>query len=86
VVGTRVWKRLGRSCRGALRRLVEPDHLRRCLDILEGLPRLDDGEAIGSWLSGREAESEAMPDRARQHLFDEWFGGAYDEPRRKEDA
>jgi hypothetical protein len=67
-------------------RLVEPDHLRRCLDILEGLPRLDDGEAIGSWLSGREAESEAMPDQARQQLFDEWFGGAYDEPRRKDAA
>jgi hypothetical protein len=64
-------------------RMVEPDHLERCLDILGSLPRLDNDEAIGRWLDEREAESKAMPDHARRRLFDEWFATAYEEPDRQ---
>lgn len=56
-------------------RIVEPNHLQRCLDILSGLPRLGDSDALDRWLAERKAESEAMSDEARQRLFDEWFAG-----------
>lgn len=60
-------------------RLVEPNHLQRCLDLLETLPQLDEQEGVGSWLAERDAESDALPLEARQRLFDEWFAGAYAE-------
>jgi hypothetical protein len=59
-------------------RIVEPNHLERCLDLLRGLPRLDDPEAIDAWIEAREAESAAMPDHERQRIFDEWFATAYE--------
>jgi hypothetical protein len=31
-------------------RIIEPNHLRRCLDLLEALPRLDDDEALSAWI------------------------------------
>jgi hypothetical protein len=64
-------------------RLVEPNHLERCLDLLGSLPPLDDADGISAWLAQREAESGSMSDHARQTLFDDWFAGAYDEPDRK---
>lgn len=57
--------------------MVEPNHLQRCLDIISGLPRLDDPEAVHRWVEERAAESAAIPDHARQRLFDEWFADAY---------
>src|SRR5262249_1119038 len=60
-------------------RIVEPNHLQRCLDLLQKLPPLDDTDAISSLFAARDAESEAMSDHGRQQLFDEWFATAYDE-------
>lgn len=60
-------------------RIVEPNHLQRSLDLLKALPRLDEPKAISAWLAERDAESAALPDQARQRLFDDWFAGAYDE-------
>ena len=60
-------------------RIVEPNHLQRSLDLLKTLPRLDEPKAISAWLAERDAESAALPDQARQRLFDDWFAGAYDE-------
>jgi hypothetical protein len=57
-------------------RIVEPDHLQRSLDILRTMPPIDE---FDGWLKDLEAESAAMPDHARQRLFDEWFAGAYEE-------
>lgn len=67
-------------------RIVEPNHLQRCLDIIQGSPRLDDAEAFTNLLAERKAESEAISDHTRQQLFDEWFAGTYDEPDRKKAA
>jgi hypothetical protein len=62
-------------------RIVEPWHLQRSLDLVQTLPRLDDPGLIANWLEDREQESAAIPDEARQRLFDSWFEGAYaDEP------
>jgi hypothetical protein len=55
------------------------NHLQRCLDILHALPPLDEPDASRSRL----AEGAAMPDDARRRLFDEWFAGAHEEPRRR---
>jgi hypothetical protein len=60
-------------------RIAEPNHLERSLDLLKTLPRLDEPKAISAWLAERDAESAALPDQARQRLFDDWFAGAYDE-------
>jgi hypothetical protein len=60
-------------------RMVEPNHLQRCLDILASLPRLDEPDALGRWLDERDAESAAIPDDARHRLFDEWFAAGYEE-------
>jgi hypothetical protein len=67
-------------------RIVEPNHLQRCLDILNSLPQVDDSETLNTWFAARDAESNAMPDHARQRLFDEWFTSAYDELGREEAA
>jgi len=64
-------------------RMVEPNHLQRSLDILESLPQLDEPDALDRWLDARDAESAAIPDTARDQLFDDWFNGAYDEPDRQ---
>lgn len=61
-------------------RIVEPNHLTRCLDMLATLPPLNDPDALGLWNAQRIAESEAIPDHARQLLFDQWFAAAYEEP------
>jgi hypothetical protein len=58
-------------------RMVEPDPLRRSLDILRTLPRLDDLQALDTFLRQQEADSAAMDDHTRQRLFDEWFAEAY---------
>jgi hypothetical protein len=60
-------------------RIVEPDHLQRSLDMLQTLPSLNDPEAISAWVAERDAESTALPDQARQRVFDEWFASAYEE-------
>jgi hypothetical protein len=60
-------------------RIVEPWHLQRSLDLVQTLPRLDDPGLIANWLEDREQESAAIPDEARQRLFDSWFEGAYAE-------
>ena len=59
----------------ALGRMVEPDHLQRCLDILAGLPRLDDPDAVSAYLEGDDAPD--LDDKARRRLFDEWFATTY---------
>lgn len=59
-------------------RIVEPDHLRRSLDLLSSLPALDDPDAVSSWLERRRAESKASPDHVRQRLFDRWFAKSYE--------
>ena len=35
--------------------MVEPNHLQRSLDILAGLPRLDDPDAVSAYLERDEA-------------------------------
>src|SRR3954447_13583957 len=60
-------------------RLVEPNQLQRCLDVLQRLPSLVGNDSVAAWLTKREDESRAIPDHARQVLFDEWFSGAYEE-------
>jgi hypothetical protein len=50
---------------------------RRALTVVE--PRLGEPKAISAWLAERNGESAALPDQARQRLFDDWFAGAYDE-------
>jgi hypothetical protein len=57
-------------------RVVEPDHLQRCLDVMQYVfdgqrPSLDDG------VDQRIAESSAMPTQARRRLLDEWFAATY---------
>jgi hypothetical protein len=51
-------------------RIVEPNHLRRSLDILETLPPL---ESFDEWQEDLARESAAMSYEARWRLFDEWF-------------
>jgi hypothetical protein len=58
-------------------RVVEPDHLRRVNDLLETHPAFGDPDSWDAWLEEQQAESTAMPDHARQRLFDEWFATAY---------
>lgn len=52
-------------------RIVEPNHLRRSLDILHRA--VED-----SWLEDLEAESSGFDDDFRQRLFDEWFETTYE--------
>jgi hypothetical protein len=54
-------------------RIVEPDHLRRSLDILHRAGEAD------LWLEELQAEQDELDDTARQRLFDEWFETAYEE-------
>jgi len=62
-------------------RIVEPNHLRRCLDLLEGLPRLDDEEAIAKWLERIEDDGSDLSEPARRLLLTEFLDGGYEEPR-----
>jgi hypothetical protein len=64
------WACLGEEHFG---RIVEPNHLRRSLDILDRA-----AEAPDSWLDD-EDESDEFDDASRQRLFDEWFETAYEE-------
>ena len=69
----RAWDELAEEHYG---RMVEPNHLQRCLDILAGLPRLDDPNAVSAYLERDDAPE--LDDKARRRLFDEWFTITYD--------
>jgi hypothetical protein len=60
-------------------RIVEPDHLRRCLDLLEGLPRLDDEEALSAWLERIEDDGSDLGEPARRLLLKEFLDRGYEE-------
>ena len=46
-------------------RLVEPNHLQRSLDLLEGLPRLDDEAAVAAWLEEHNEQRRLRPTGTR---------------------
>ena len=60
-------------------RIVEPNHLRRCLDLLEGLPRLDDDEALSTWLERIEDDGSDLNEPARRLLLKEFLDRGYEE-------
>jgi hypothetical protein len=53
----------------------------RSLDILERWATAIKEDRIGQLLEQHKADSEAIPARARQQLFDDWFAGGYEEGR-----
>jgi hypothetical protein len=58
-------------------RIVEPNHLQRCLDILQRLPRLDE---LDAWLDEREDDDGSdLPEPARRALLREFLDGGYEE-------
>src|SRR5262245_4115136 len=58
-------------------RIVEPNHLQRCLDILQRLPRLDE---LDAWLADREDDDGSdLPEPARRALLREFLDGGYEE-------
>jgi hypothetical protein len=59
-------------------RIVEPNHLRRCLDLLEGLPQLDDEEALSAWLDRVEDDGSDPSEPARRLLLSEFLDRGYE--------
>jgi hypothetical protein len=59
-------------------RLVEPNHLQRCLDLLHQLPRLDDREAMEHWLKEYD-DGPDLPEPARRKLLSEFLDLGYEE-------
>jgi hypothetical protein len=59
-------------------RIVEPNHLRRCLDLLEGLPRLDDEDALAAWLERIEDDGSDLGGPARRLLLTEFLDRGYE--------
>jgi hypothetical protein len=58
-------------------RIVEPNHLRRCLDILQRLPRLDE---LDAWLDEREDDDGSdLSEPARRALLREFLDRGYEE-------
>jgi len=58
-------------------RIVEPNHLQRCLDILERLPRLDE---LDKWVDAREGDDGSdLPESARRTLLREFVDRGYEE-------
>jgi hypothetical protein len=57
-------------------RLVEPNHLRRCLDLLDRLPRLDD-ETSSFWSESDDGSD--LPEQARRQLLREFLDSGYRE-------
>jgi hypothetical protein len=60
-------------------RIVEPNHLQRCLDLLEGLPQLDDDEALSAWLERIEDDGSDLSGPARRLLLSEFLDRGYEE-------
>jgi hypothetical protein len=61
-------------------RLVESNHLQRCLDLLQGLPRLDDDGAVAAWLEAHDRnDGSDLPDLARRKLLSEFLDRGYEE-------
>ena len=60
-------------------RIVEPNHLRRCLDMLEGLPRLDDQDALDAWLERIEDDGSDLAEPARRLLLKEFLDRGYED-------
>jgi len=60
-------------------RIVEPNHLTRCLDVLEAFSSHSSPAALAAFLEHRAAESAAMPLDARRRLFEDWFELSYTE-------
>jgi hypothetical protein len=59
-------------------RVVEPNHLRRCLDLLERLPRLDDEEALSAWVERIEDDGSDLTEPARRLLLKEFLDRGYE--------
>jgi hypothetical protein len=59
-------------------RIVEPNHLQRCLDLLEGLPQLDDEKAVSEWLESEDDTSD-LSESARRLLLTEFLDRGYEE-------
>jgi hypothetical protein len=59
-------------------RIVEPNHLQRCLDLLEGLPRLDDDQALSAWLERIEDDGSDLSEPARRLLLTEFLDRGYE--------
>jgi hypothetical protein len=61
-------------------RIVEPNHLRRCLDLLEGLPQLDDEDALSAWLERIEDDDGSdLSEPARGLLLTEFLDRGYEQ-------
>jgi hypothetical protein len=60
-------------------RIVEPNHLQRCLDLLEGLPRLDDDDALDAWLERIEDDGSDLSEPARRLLLKEFLDRGYED-------
>jgi hypothetical protein len=61
-------------------RMVEPNHLRRCLDLLEGLPQLDDEDALSAWLERIEDDDGSdLSEPARGLLLTEFLDRGYEQ-------
>ena len=63
----------------AVATLVEPNHLRRCLDLLEGLPRLDNEDALDAWLERIEDDGSDLAEPAGRLLLTEFLDGGYED-------
>jgi hypothetical protein len=60
-------------------RIVEPNHLQRCLDLLDDLPRLDDEGALDAWLERIEDDGSDLAEPARRLLLKEFLDRGYEE-------
>src|SRR5262245_30429051 len=49
------------------------NHLRRCLDLIEGLARLDDEEVLAAWLERIEDDGSDLSEPARRLLLTEFL-------------
>jgi hypothetical protein len=59
-------------------RLVEPNHLQRCLDILSTLPPISDSAALDAWIDEAEGLSDLAPE-ARRLLLEDVLDTRYEE-------
>jgi hypothetical protein len=60
-------------------RIVEPNHLRRCLDMLDDLPRHDDQHALDIWLKRVDDDGSDLSEPARRLLLKEFIDRGYEE-------
>jgi len=58
-------------------RIVAPNHLQRCLDLLKQLPSLDDEDAISSWLEAAADDDSDLAEPARRLLLSDFLDRGY---------